>query len=125
MPRKALPTKQLEVLSANSRIPSSITPLQTLEVQQAASEMIREACKRIGMGLPEYLTAIKDGLKAVKTYPATENNDGWEEPDHGMRLKAASMGLEVSGYLKAKGDGDVVNNYFDVKALVQMWKEVK
>lgn len=70
-----------------------------LEVQQAASELITLACKRIGMGLDDYLTAVKDGLVATKT-TVDKYGDEHVEVDHATRLKAATMGLEVEGYMK-------------------------
>lgn len=73
--------------------------LNNLEVQQAAAELITSACKRIGMGLDDYLTAVKDGLVATKT-TVDKYGDEHVEADHATRLKAATMGLEVEGYMK-------------------------
>lgn len=99
----------------------------TVEVQEAAVEIIRRACKRVGIGIDDYLKAIKDGLKAGKV--VEEIVDGMVvekvEPEHLIRLKSAAMGLELEGYLKGKVGSETVNNYFDVKALVQQWKQVK
>lgn len=83
-----------------------------LEVQAAASDIIKSACKRIGMSLDDYLLAIKNGLSATKS---TLDKFGEEhiEDDHMIRLKAALMGLEVEGYIKSKSDA--TNNFFDVK----------
>lgn len=100
---------------------------QPLEVQMAVVNVIKDACKRVGMSVDDYLMAIKNGLNAGKKVEKTI--DGCivveEEPDHAMRLKAAAMGLEVEGYLKAKGEVSTVNNFFDVKALVQEFKNIR
>lgn len=100
----------------------------SVEVQEAAVEIIRLACKRVGLEIDDYLRAIKEGLSAGKNVEKI-NKEGdvviEVEPEHLIRLKAAAMGLELEGYLKGKVGGETINNYFDVKALVQQWKQVK
>lgn len=86
----------------------------SLEVSQAASELIKAGCKRIGMSLDDYLLAIKHGLSATKS---TVDKYGEEhvEDDHATRLKAAAMGLEVEGYMRTKGSDGATNNFFEVR----------
>jgi hypothetical protein len=81
-----------------------------IEVRQEAVSLIKDTCKKIGMGLEDYLVAIKDGLKADKLI-LDKTGAGTYEPDHLIRLKAALMGMEAEGYLKAKSEGNVTNNY--------------
>lgn len=96
-----------------------------LEVRQAAGELIRSTCKKIGMELEDYLKAIKNGLSATKT---TLDKFGGEhiEEDHTTRLRAATMGLEVEGYLKKTGNENSNMAIFgDVRVYVQQFKAIK
>ena len=97
-----------------------------VEVQRAAVYLIKEACRRVGMGLEDYLKAIKGGLSATRVTVDKYGDEHYED-NHEVRLKAAAMGLEVEGYLKGKGgssDG-IINNFIDVKAIIQRFEGIK
>lgn len=119
----------VEIKEQTPSIISSISQ-QPLEVQEAARELIATACKRIGMGLDDYLLAIKRGLIAKKE-GKTEYRDGIPTEidgmdDHLVQLKASALGLEVEGYLRAKGIETAGNMAVlgDVKILIQEWKTI-
>lgn len=99
---------------------SSILPLQT-EVTPSELSTIQAACKKIGMGLSDYLEAIQRGLKATRT-TVDKYGDEHTEDDTMAQLKAAVMGLEVEGYIKAKGSvtEQSMNQY---NTVVYQWKK--
>lgn len=74
----------------------------SLEVSTAEMSVIKTACVKAGISIDDYVLAIKDALKATKT-TVDKFGDEHVDEDHAMRLKAALMGLELEGYIKAKG----------------------
>ena len=71
-------------------------------INDDAFKIIKDACKRIGISIDDYLKAVKEALKAEKR-TVSKFGDVTVEPDHEKRLKAALIGLEIEGYIKAKG----------------------
>jgi hypothetical protein len=92
--------KNSEVNKLPTEITSSL-PAE-LEVNKAEMSEIKLAAKKVGIGLESYLSAIKEALAAEKSI-IDKFGERYLEPDHDKRLKAALMGLEVEGYIKAKG----------------------
>jgi hypothetical protein len=88
--------------------PESAFPAEK-EINPSDMSEIKKVCVEIDMGLKNYLLAIKEGLSAEKF-----QKDGYgelvAEPDHDKRLKAALMGLEVEGYIKAKNSTTSTSN---------------
>lgn len=67
---------------------------------------IKRICKKINMGLEDYLLTIKRGLTATKI---TVDKYGEEhvESDTDKQLKAAYMGLKVERYVDDKQSGAI------------------
>lgn len=109
-------TKKVEELS-------SVISDMPMEVKADSISEIKTACKRVGISLDDYLKAIKEGLKADRLI-LDKFGGGTYEPDHLVRLKAATMGLEVEGYLKAKGEMGAVTNVYalQVNQILQQLK---
>lgn len=108
----------------STTLSSEISNNKNLEVQESAMVIIKDACRRVGVSVDDYVRAIKEGLKADRAL-MDKFGEVTYEPDHQVRIKSAMLGLEVEGYLKTKGVEGSTNNYFDVKTLVQQWKEMK
>lgn len=83
---------------------SASLPVSAMEVPDDKIEGVREACKRLGMGLDDYLKAIKEALSA-EIVVTNKFGDVSSTPDHEKRLKAALLGLQVEGYWKAADKG--------------------
>lgn len=123
MPKKK---KEISIESISNSLPSVITQSEgtSLEVKNEALSLIKAACRKVGLTLEGTLQVIKDAQTAKKLV-ALKDGSVMEEADHEKRLKAAAMHLEVEGLLKVRGSGETVNNYFDVKTLVQQWREIE
>lgn len=83
-------------------VPTVLPTAETLQPNPENKSEIKLACERQGLSLDNYILAIKDALEATRT-TVDKYGDEHTDADHDKRLKAAMMGLELEGYIKAKG----------------------
>lgn len=93
-----------KIISAVNKTSLSTTfeePINLLDTSSTEIDKIKQSCVKNGIGLDNYILAIKEALLATKT---TLDKYGEEhiETDHDKRLKAAVMGLELEGYIRSK-----------------------
>lgn len=91
--------KTINILPLNSKSISGALP-DNLEISADEITNIKAECAKVGIGLNDYLVAIKRALWANKT--STGKDGAVIEEDHLTRLKAALIGLELEGYIKNK-----------------------
>lgn len=109
-----------EELQTTSSINSNV-----LEVNPVLRQAIVAECDKQGLTLAHIVSVIKAATGA-KRYVYDKLGDSHEEEDHNTQLKASLAGLELRGELKSKEvSGGVVNQFIDVKALVQQFNGVK
>lgn len=93
-----------KILESTETLPTTLTQQLPTEMNVSPTEVsiIKAACLTAGIGIDQYVCAIRDALQATKT-TVDKHGDEHIEDDHAMRLKAALMGLELEGYIKVKG----------------------
>lgn len=80
------------------------------EVNKAVSEIIKDACRRVGLSIDSYLIVIREALVAVKEIKDRDGDLVDTIPDHNIRLKAAEKGLLLEGYMATSNSLPVDNS---------------
>lgn len=112
--------KIAEDLVITSALNGSNSPL---EVNPSRQEAILSECDKQGVTLQFLVETIKRSCVATKT-TIDKFGRSMTEDDNMTQLRGAQFAMELRGEYKPKGGGDVVNQFFDVKALVQQWNQL-
>ncbi len=83
---------------------ANLPEAESLEVSVDKILEIREACKKYNLGIDRYAQTIDESLRAMKS-TAMKDGSVIEEVDVDKRLRAALIGLELEGYIRAKAGG--------------------
>ena len=100
---KNIPAK---VISPEKNKKENIDALILPDVNPNEVVDIRESCRRIGIGIDDYLGAIKRALESKKMTVDKFGDEHWED-NHDVQLKAALAGLKLEGYIDVKNAAGV------------------
>lgn len=111
----------------SSSVSNLAQSLPSLEVTEAARELLKKEFDKQGLNLEYLVGVLKRGCEAKKSIINKYGEIVGYDEENQTQLKAAMSAFELRGELKvAKDNGSsVTNNFYDVKALIQQVKDVK